>query len=136
MEIDVRWNKGMNFEADTPSGHTVQLDSAPKGEPTKGPSPMEQVALSVAGCSGMDIVAILEKRRKKLEKFEIKVKSERADDHPKVFTKVEILYRFKADGLKLEEAEKAVKLSLDKYCSVSKMISSTAELNWKCELID
>jgi putative redox protein len=65
LEIDVRWNKGMNFEADTPSGHTVQLDSAPKDVPTKGPSPMETVALSLAGCSGMDVVSILEKRRKK-----------------------------------------------------------------------
>ncbi len=136
MEIDVRWNQGMNFEADTPSGHTVQLDSAPKDQPTKGPSPMEQVGLSVAGCSGMDVVAIIEKRRKNLEKFEIKMNAERAETHPKVFSKIELLYRFKAEGLTLEEAEKAVKLSLDKYCSVSKMIGSTAELSWKCELID
>jgi putative redox protein len=126
----------MNFEADTPSGHTVQLDSAPKDVPTKGPSPMETVALSLAGCSGMDVVSILEKRRKKLEKFEIRTKAERADDHPKVFTKIDIVYRFKAEGLKLQEAEKAVKLSMDKYCSVSKMLGSTAEVNWKCELID
>ncbi len=134
MKLDVKWNSGLNFQSDSPSGHTIQFDSGPKDVTTAGPTPMELVLQSAAVCSGMDVVSILEKRRKKILDFQIEVDAERSEDHPKIFTKIDLTYLIKSDDITLEEVEKAVKLSMDKYCSVAGMLRNNVEINWKCEL--
>jgi len=135
MKIEAKWRGGMHFQSNSPSHHTVEFDSGPRDSVTHGPAPMEMILQALAACSGMDIIAILQKKRKEPELFEISIHSERADTHPKVFTKVAIHYRFKRDGLTKKDAEQAIRLSVDKYCSILSMIRSSAEVTWDYEIL-
>lgn len=131
MEATVRWEGGMRFGGAAESGGTITLDARPEhGGTGQGPSPMETVLLALAGCTGMDVVSILGKMRAPLGGLEIRVSGERADNHPRVFTKVRLEYIFRGEGLRSEQAGHAVQLSQDKYCSVSAMLRATAELTY------
>jgi len=131
MEATLRWEGGMRFGGAAESGGTITLDARPEhGGTGGGPSPMETVLLALAGCTGMDVVSILGKLRAPLGGLEIRVNAERADDHPRVFTKVRLEYIFHGDGLRPEHAGRAVQLSQDKYCSVSAMLRASATLTY------
>jgi putative redox protein len=104
--------------------------------PAKHASPMEVVLESLAACSMMDIITILKKMRKEPVRIEAGLKAERAAEHPRVFTSVQISYRLHSPGCTLEEFEKVIGLSIDKYCSVAAMIRmSGCKLDWTAELI-
>jgi len=135
VKIEAKWRGGMHFQSNTPSHHTVDLDSGPKDSVTFGPPPMEVVLQAIAACSGMDIISILQKKRKEPESFDIEVSGERAEEHPKVYKKIAIKYRFKGDDLTEKDIELAIKLSVDKYCSVLAMVRSTAEVTWDYEIL-
>ncbi len=109
--------EGMRFIGET-ENHAIVLESGYFGE-QKGPSPMATMLLALGGCTGMDVIAILTKMKQKPEKFRIEIESERAEQHPKVYTKVHLKYIFA--GVDYEKAKKAVELSQNKYCSVSAM---------------
>ncbi len=83
-------------------------------------SPMQLLLLSLGGCTGMDVISILNKMKSPPEEFTMEIEGERAAEHPKVYTKIKIRYRFR--GVPRDKAEKAVKLSMEKYCSVSAML--------------
>lgn len=136
MKIEAKWQNGMHFTSSAPTGHTISIDSGPAGAVTAGPSPMEITLQAAAVCSGMDVVAILEKKRKTPELLEIEVEGSRTENHPKVFKSVNLLYKFKGDNLKEKDVEQAVRLSVEKYCSVLIMISKTAEITWNYELLN
>jgi putative redox protein len=89
---------------------------------------MENLLLSLASCTGMDVVAILRKKRIKLEDLRIDITGERATGHPRVYTSIHIHYTMRGVGLSTESARKAVELSLDKYCSVAGMLKKTANI--------
>jgi putative redox protein len=108
-------NEGLLFEATTPHG-TVDLASG-LDEPGSGVTPMELLATSLGGCTAMDVASILVKMRQPLEAFSVEVSGERAEDHPKRFTTLEVLYRFKGD-LDERKVERAIELSEERYCSV------------------
>jgi len=135
VKIETKWRGGLHFQGNTPSHHTVDFDSGPADTVTHGPTPLEYVLQAVAVCSGMDVISILQKKRKEPKSFEVHVSGERADDHPKVFTKIHIHYRFTDDNLTGKEAEQAIRLSIDKYCSVLGMLKSTAGVTWDYELV-
>jgi putative redox protein len=84
--------------------------------------------LAVAGCTGIDIVHILRKKRIKLDQFKVCVRGKRADDHPKIYKEIEIEYLFWADELSTKAVEQAIELSEEKYCSASAMMSKSAEM--------
>ncbi len=135
MEVKFQWKGSMKFEATAPSGHTLILDSSPaSGGTDQGPRPMELVLVALGGCTAMDVVAILNKMKHPLEGFSIKVEAERAREHPKVYTRIHITYRFTGKNLDRGKIEKAVRLSQEKYCSVSEMLRRTAELTYSIEL--
>ncbi len=95
---------------------------------------MELILHAGATCSGIDIVLILEKRRKVLKSFNVKVESDRREEHPRIFTRIKFSYQIKAEGLTMEDANKAAKLSIDKYCSVLGMLRDTVKIEWECEI--
>lgn len=95
----------------------------------EGISPMEMVALSVGGCSSIDILMILEKQRQSVEDFAVQVDAERAEGHPAVFTDIHVHYRMTGD-VAPERVRRAIDLSLEKYCSVSNMIEETATITY------
>ena len=134
MKIEAQWQSGMHFKCSSPSNHIIDVDWGLKDSDTHGPAPMELLLHAIACCSGMDIIFILQKKRKKPEAFSIIVEGERAETHPKVFTKVKMHYKFQGDGLTDKEVEQAISLSIDKFCSVTAMITPKAEVSWDYEL--
>jgi|WetSurMetagenome_2_1015567.scaffolds.fasta_scaffold1133487_1 putative redox protein len=125
---------GMHFLGISPSGHEIHLDSGHHGESTAGPTPMESVLQAAAVCSAMDVVTILEKRRKTISSFELISEGERSDDHPKIFKTLKITYKVNGPKITDEEVERAVQLSQDKYCSVINMLKPTVKVTFCVEV--
>jgi putative redox protein len=135
MSTRVMWKGDMSFEAETESNHKVLLDLAEKsGGHDKAARPGELVLVSLAGCTAVDVVNILKKMREQLDHLEVIVNSEEVDKHPKVYKKIEMEYNFKGKNLKEENVQKAIQLSLDKYCSVKTMLEKTAEITYRYEI--
>jgi putative redox protein len=129
MKVNVTWHAPMRFDAEAEGGTRVVMDALPQhGGTAAGPSPMQTVLAAVAGCTGMDVVSILNKMRAPLERLAIGVEAERATEHPKIFTKIHVRYEFSGPNLQREQVEKAVALSVEKYCSVTAMLRKAAEV--------
>jgi len=127
---------GLHFQGKDEKDNTIELDSAAAGNLQAGFKPMELVLQALCGCSGMDSVFILNKRKLKPEKFEIEVTGIKRDEHPRIFEEINVVYKTKGEGITLKELERAVSLSMDKYCSVSAMLRGVVKINWRCELIE
>ena len=133
--IKVRWIDGMKFYAVGDSGHGVLLDTSPDvGGDDTAARPMEFFLFSLGGCTGMDVVSILQKMRVKPDEFWMEIASERRQEHPKYYTDVKIVYHFRGRDLPREKIEKAVNLSQNRYCSVSAMIKKFANLSYEIVL--
>jgi putative redox protein len=133
--IEARWTKGMSFEAEV-NDHLMVMDAHSKfGGKDKGPRPKPLLLLSLAGCTGMDVVSLLEKMRVEVEDFKIRVTGELTDEHPKYYHKIHIHYQFKGKDINTSKVEKAVNLSQDKYCGVSYMLKQAAEITFDIEYI-
>ena len=108
------WTHGLVFEGGAPGGPTVRLD----GDSTDGPGPMVALLLAAAGCTGADVVSILDKMRAGLTSCRIEVTGTRRSDHPKRYTGIQFVFRLAGSALDESRARRAVDLSLEKYCSV------------------
>ena len=93
-----------------------------------GVSPMEMILVGLAGCTGVDIVDILEKKRQSLKAFKVKVRGFRREEYPKIFTEIEVTYLIWGDRIDPQAVEHAIRLSEEKYCSVSAMLRSAAKI--------
>ena len=130
--IKTEWIGGMAFEADV-SGHKIIMDAAPEhGGQNSGPGPKRLQLVALSGCTGMDVISILQKMRVEIEKCSIEVQGELADEHPKHYTKMHVIYEFTGKDLPLDKLEKAVKMSEETYCGVEalyrKAIPVTSEI--------
>lgn len=124
MKTTINWNGKMSFSSTTPSGHEVKMDASEEvGGENSGARPTELVLNAVAGCTGIDIISILQKMRLEPTSFHMDIEAHRADDHPKRFTDIHIHYTFEGD-LPEEKVVRAIKLSKDKYCSVSHSLNA------------
>ncbi|NOX37461.1 MAG: OsmC family protein [Calditrichaeota bacterium] len=124
-EIIVKQVEGITFVGRGESRHWVVMDGPEAfGGSEAGTRPMELFLMSLAGCTGADVASLLKKMRVDVDRFEIVVKGNRAEEHPKVYTKIDLEYRFYGDNLEAvkDKIEKAIELSQWKYCSVSAMI--------------
>jgi putative redox protein len=127
----------MSFIAETGSGHMVPMDGAPAaGGRDLAPRPMELLLAGAGGCTSFDIVMILKKGRQDVRGCEVKLTAERAEEDPKVFTKINLHFVVTGKGLKPEAVERAVKLSAEKYCSASIMLGKTAEMTHTFEVVE
>ena len=128
----IQWIVEENFVATSPSGHAITIDSDRASN--KAPGPMDLVLMALGACTATDVVSILKKKRQKLESLEVICSGERAAEPPKVWVKLEVLYRLR--GV-LDEAavKRAIELSEQKYCSVSAMLQKTATLTWRHEIL-
>jgi putative redox protein len=124
-EVSAEWQVEMGFVGKNQGGGSVQMGTIGQ---QPGVSPMELLLLGVAGCTGMDIIHILGKKRIILNQFEVRVRGKRADDHPKIYTEIEIEYLLWAENLSTKAVEQAIELSEEKYCSASAMMSKSAEI--------
>jgi putative redox protein len=128
----IQWVGEEKFLVTSPSGHAMAMDSDRSSN--KAPGPMEFLLLALGACTATDVVSILKKKRQKLESLEVLCSGERGAEPPKVWTKLEVVYRLRG---KLEEAavKRAIELSEEKYCSVSAMLQKTAKLTWRYEIL-
>jgi putative redox protein len=130
-EVVAEWIGESAFEGRNQSGGSVQIGTH-AGKP--GVGPMEMLLLGVAGCTGMDIVSILGKKRQKLDRFEVQVRGKRADEHPKVYTDIEVIYCLWGQAIDPKAVEQAIQLSEEKYCSASAMMKGVAQIVSRYEL--
>jgi putative redox protein len=128
----VKWVGGEEFRAAMPSGHDVALDSDRKHN--LAPGPMEMLLAALGACTATDVVIILAKKRQKLGALEVEVSGERAPDPPRVWTKIDMVYRLRG---KLDDAavRHAIELSEEKYCSVAAMLRKTAKISYRYEIL-
>jgi putative redox protein len=128
--VKVKWVDGMRFVAYDAKGHSVTMDSSKEhGGEGSAFSPIQLLLAALGGCTGMDVVGILQKQRQKLTGLEIHVSGERAAEHPRVYSKVHVEYRFTGEDLKEKFVQSAIQLSEDAYCSVGATVKKTAKLS-------
>ena len=135
MNGKVIWHKGLSFTGVTDSGFHVPLDSA-HDEEHKSAGPLELVLVGLAGCTAMDVISILEKKRQIVTHFEVHTYATRAIDHPKVFTHITVEYIITGHNLELAAAERAVELSVTKYCPAVNMLKKAVDIQTKITLIE
>lgn len=123
--ISATWLGGMNFEGENPVGAKVKM-GLPKDSVVF--SPMELLLVGLAGCTGMDVVSILEKKRQVVEEMTISVRGLRRDEHPRIYTQVEIGFTLVGSTLDAQAVEQAIQLSSEKYCSASATLRPQAEI--------
>jgi putative redox protein len=127
-EVTATWVESLQFIAHAPrTGTTVAMDTVPLAPGAGyGTSPMEMLLISVAGCTGMDVISILQKKRQKVTAFHINVRGMRAAEHPKSYTHIDVEYVVRGHAIVPEAVARAIELSQTKYCSV--MASLKAEI--------
>jgi len=122
--------KGINFVGKSKSNHWVNLDGPEEfGGSSSASSPKELLLLSLAGCTGSDVVSILKKKRVNMDGFEINIMADVTEEHPKVFTKVHLEYVFYGEDINPKDVERAIDLSQTKYCGVTAMLQKAMEIN-------
>ena len=131
MHASATWKEKRIFNAVADSDHAIVVD----GDKAKGNSPVELVLIGLCGCTGYDVVSILEKKREPLTSLEVRAEAERAKEPPSVFTQIKLIYRI-GGKVSRKAAEDAVRLSKEKYCSVSAMLEKTAKITFEIEYVD
>ena len=127
----------MSFEAVADSGHPVVMSGAPEvGGENNAPRPMEMVLMGLGGCSGIDVMLILNKSRQRVSACEIELSAERADTVPAVFTRIHVRYRIAGENLDRKKVARAVNLSMEKYCSVTRMLTGSVAITHDFEIAE
>ncbi len=135
MEINVSWAGKMAFEA-VEGDKKVVMDAMPeKGGEGKGLSPKKLLLSSLAGCTSMDVIAILRKMRVTPDYFNVKVEATSNEEHPIYFTHIKLIYQFKGEKLSKEKLEKAVSLSQERYCGISYMLGKASDISYEVVLL-
>lgn len=136
MEAKVTLQNGMHFFGVADSGYEIALDSdVDLGESANGARPMELVAIGVAGCTAMDVISILRKKKQEVTNFEVKAHVDRSAQHPKVFTNMLIEYVVTGKDIDRQAVERAVELSETKYCPGIAMLSKALSIQSKITVI-
>ena len=131
IKINIDWIEDMAFETEV-NGHKLILDAdEPVGGKDRGPRPKPLTLVSLGGCTGMDVVSILNKMRVNFESCRVSVEAELTDEHPKYYKKIHLTYIFKGKDLPMAKLDKAINLSQDRYCGVSAMLRNSAELTYE-----
>ncbi|MCH9745342.1 MAG: OsmC family protein [Proteobacteria bacterium] len=129
MKTIVRWIDGMMMVGESASGHALIMDGPEDlGGKNLGVRPMEMLLLGMGGCTTVDVISTLKKMREAVSDCRVEISAERADEHPKVFTKIHLHFVIKGDNLNEKKVAKAVSLSADKYCSASIMLGKMATI--------
>lgn len=136
MKATAKWVSNLAFDAVSDNDHTVRLDTTVAGGSiNSGMSPKQLLLASLCGCSGMDVVSILDKMKVKYSKIEIEAEAEQTDTQPKVFIDVKMMYKADVNIADIDKLKRAVELSHEKYCGVSAMLKKHCDITYKIELI-
>jgi putative redox protein len=128
--ISCTWTGKMSFEAEA-DGHIIPLDAeVANGGDNKGPRPKILLLVSLAGCTGMDVIAILQKMKVDVKDYKMSVKGNTVEEHPKVYETIHITFEFWGSELPLDKIEKAIGLSKERYCGVNAMLGKSAKITY------
>lgn len=137
MKVRIKWVEGVAFVGESETGHAVVLDGAPEnGGRNIGMRPMEMLLIGMGACTSFDVVTILKKSRQPIVDCVAEIDAARADEVPKVFTKIHVHFVVTGTGLNPSQVERAVKLSAEKYCSASIMLSQACDITHDFEIVD
>jgi putative redox protein len=135
-KIDCAWKEGQTFEAEV-NGFKIMLDTACEaGGQNLGPRPKQLILVALAGCTGMDVISILRKMKSEPEYFNVAVEADSMDEHPKYFKKINVIYELKGKDINIENVNKAINLSRDRYCSVYAMLKHGAEITYEIRILE
>lgn len=129
------WNQGLQFVGISGSGHGIVIDApAEKGGLDAGAGNTELVLMALCGCTGMDVISILKKKRVEVEDFEVVAEGELSSDLPNRFTKIELVYRVWGENVSETALERSIELSKEKYCTVSNTLKGVAQITYRYEI--
>ena len=137
MDAKVTWDHGMTFSGTADTGFLVPLGASPSvGGENDGFRPMELMAVSLAGCTAMDVISIIRKKRQDVTAYEVKVHADQADTHPHVFTQSLITYE--VTGHEIDEASvlRAIQLSAERYCPAQGMLDKVVSIELFYEIYE
>jgi len=135
MKVRIKWIEDVAFMGESETGHAVVMDGAPEnGGRNIGMRPMEMLLIGMGGCTSFDVVTILKKTRQAVVDCVAEISAERADEIPKVFTKIHVHFVVTGHDLNEKQVERAVSLSAEKYCSASIMLSKSVEITHDFEI--
>ncbi len=135
MKVRINWQGHRSFIAETGSGHTVSMDGPPEhGGRNLAARPMEMILAGLGGCSAFDVMEILQKSRQEVSDCHIEIEAQRADAVPAVFTKIHMHFVVSGNSLKEKLVQRAVELSMDKYCSVAVMLRDKVDISYDYEI--
>jgi putative redox protein len=120
------------FIGESPSGHAVIASFA--HDQSTAASPMELLLISLGGCTGADVHSILQKKRQRVTSYEIEVRGQRRDEHPRIYTSIEVIHKVKGYNIDEKAVARAIELSETKYCSVSAMLSASATITSRYDI--
>jgi putative redox protein len=137
VEVKVKYIDGLQFVGEAESGHAVLMD----GEPVYGGNntairPTELLLVGLGGCSGMDVVSVLKKKKQDIQGLEIHINGKRAEEHPKKFTDIDIEFVVTGRSISEEAVKRAVNLSMEKYCSVKATIEGCATITFSYRIVE
>jgi putative redox protein len=138
MQVALDWKQGMSFKGTALSGSGRSLDIGAEkeiGGADDGLRPMELIALGLAGCTGMDVISILEKKRQNVTAFQVKINTQRKEEHPKVWTHVMIDYLVTGKDIDPAAVERAIQLSSERYCPAQNMLKLAVKIESRYEII-
>jgi putative redox protein len=133
MIATAEWIEGKQFEGRTESSHTIFFDT--EADHARGPSPMEAVLTALCGCTAVDVISILSKKREPFQSLIVTAHAEQSAEVPRVFTSITLVYRV-GGKVSRKSMEDAVSLSKNKYCSVSKMLEKAVAIDYAIEYDD
>lgn len=137
MKARIKWVEGAAFLGESASGHAVLMDGPPEnGGRNLGVRPMEMLLLGMGGCTAFDVMLILGKSRQTVTDCVVEISAQRAEDVPKVFTKIHVHFIVTGQNLSAERVKRAVQLSADKYCSASIMLAKAVEITHDYEIVE
>ena len=135
MKARIKWVEDATFLGEAGSGHALVMDGPPEsGGRNLGPRPMELLLLGMGGCTAFDVIMILKKSRQPVTDCVVEISAERADQAPKVFTRIHVHFVVTGKGLAEKQVERAVQLSAEKYCSASIMLGKAAAISHDFEI--
>lgn len=133
----VKQLQGITFVGKTDTNHWITMDGPENfGGSNSGIRPKELLLIALAGCTGSDVVTILAKKRVKYDEFEINITAEQQDEHPQVYTKINLEYVFYGKNIPTKDVERAIELSQTKYCSVTAMLQKAVEIEHSLRIVE
>jgi len=137
MQAKVNWGEGLSFTGTADSGFSIQMDAKEEvGGEGKGFVPMELMAMSLAGCTAMDVISILRKKRQDVTDFEVRVDADRAEEHPKVFTRATIDYLVTGHDVAEKAVLRAIELTAERYCPAQAMLGQVFPIDLHYQIFE